>query len=84
MNFGSPKGLGRTNLEVYSRTSEQFMKYQTSSFPNTAIVLHFRTILNKSILLQVDMIPQFAVVDGGLATELVRQGFHDIDVSWPG
>ena len=29
------------------------------------------------------MIPQFAVVDGGLATELVRQGFHDIDVSLP-
>ena len=29
------------------------------------------------------MIPQFAVVDGGLATELIRQGFHDIDVSLP-
>ena len=27
------------------------------------------------------MIPQFAVLDGGLATELVRQGFSDIDVS---
>ena len=27
------------------------------------------------------MVPEFAVLDGGLATELVRQGFNDIDVS---
>ncbi len=26
-------------------------------------------------------LPHFAVLDGGMATELVRQGFKDIDVS---